>query len=173
MNAKGIILNYSERWYRLAPTILDRWLKDISSIKDTNLLIQVMYFRVFECTHLFTRNWKLKDSERRRTVSAAQQYRDEKLTFEIFRCVYSCFKVFLKFAAWYWNHWLFNACELQKVMEYPALIVPSRYSYDLSLRREGGIQGQQLDFLYFFTVKTSTLDGIITFFRMKIYSYAL
>ena len=36
-----------------------------------------------------------------------------------------------------------------------------------------GVQGQKLDFLYFFTVKSSTLDGIITFYRIKISSHAL
>ena len=35
-------------------------------------------------------------------------------------------------------------------------------------KARGGVQGQKLDFLYFLTVKSSTFNGIITFYRMKI-----
>ena len=35
-------------------------------------------------------------------------------------------------------------------------------------KARGGVKGQKLDFLYFFIVKSSTLDGIVTFYRMKI-----
>ena len=41
------------------------------------------------------------------------------------------------------------------------------------VKARGGVQGQKLDFLYFFIVKSSTLDGIVTFYRMKISSPAL
>ena len=41
------------------------------------------------------------------------------------------------------------------------------------LKGERGVQGQRLDLFYFFTVKSSTLDGIITFYRMKISLHAL
>ena len=41
-----------------------------------------------------------------------------------------------------------------------------------SLRREGEVQDPKLDFLYF-SVKSSTLHGILTFYRMKISSHTL
>ena len=36
------------------------------------------------------------------------------------------------------------------------------------VKARGEVQGQKLAFSYFFTVKSSTLEGIITFYRMKI-----
>ena len=41
------------------------------------------------------------------------------------------------------------------------------------IKARGGVQGQKLDFLSFFIVKSSNLDGIVTFYRMKISSPAL
>ena len=43
----------------------------------------------------------------------------------------------------------------------------------LQIKARGRDQGQNLDFLYFFIAKSSTLDGMVTFYRMKISSPAL
>ena len=44
----------------------------------------------------------------------------------------------------------------------------TKWGPEKNLKARGGVQGQKLDFLYFFIVKSSTFEGIITFYRVKI-----
>ena len=68
-------------------------------------------------------------------------------------------------------HWSFDFGNSKK-HSYDRL-VDATFTFDSLFSAREVVQGQKLDFFSFFTVKSSTLEGIITFYRMKISFHTL